>query len=268
MSNKIDEHVAVFTNLVNRETIGQGEKSLYLPKFGTVTCEDLTDGVDMANSQTMTITGTTHTTDEAGCKVVVTKKMRNHLKESAFRAAGIVIGNAMGKKMDRDGLALFSGLSGGLGADGTTFAIDYLLAAHTQMDGQTEPAPFPRSCILHPYMVHEIVDRLATPSSSVTPPALQTEALRAYWRGGDKLFNSPVFGDGNIVITAATETAYGALFSKAAFIYVVGWEPDTWTVYDDSLRGWEIGIVADYKMVEEDGTYGRYMFFECAAPTS
>ncbi|HUV45990.1 MAG TPA: hypothetical protein VMW45_02870, partial [Dehalococcoidia bacterium] len=101
-------------------TIGQGEKSIYIPKFGSISMDDLIDGVDMSNSQTLTITGTTHTTVEVGAKVIVTKILRNQLKEPAFRAAGKVIGNAMGKKLDQDGLALFSGLDNTVGADGTT----------------------------------------------------------------------------------------------------------------------------------------------------
>ncbi len=58
------------------------------------------------------------------------------------------------------------------------------------------------------------------------------------------------------------------MFSPQAFIYLVGWEPENWVEEDKSLRGWEIGIVADYGMVEEDDSYGRYMLFESGAPTS
>ncbi len=261
------EHDAVFTNTVNKMTIGQGEKSIYIPKFGAISMDDLIDGVDMSNSQTLTITGTTHTTDEAGAKVVVTKKLRNQLKEPAFRAAGKLIGNAMGKKLDQDGLALFSGLDAGLGADSTTFTLGHLLAAVTQCRGQAEPVPWPMVSVMHPYDLHILIDKFSDPATSNFPEAYMLSTLKDYWVGNLKLYNLPVLADGNLVIDSSN-TTYGAVYSKEAFIYVVSYEPENWVVYDDSLRGWEIGIVHDYKMVEEDGTYGRYMRFENTKPTS
>ena len=261
------EHQAVCTNLFTRMTLASGEKSLYIPKFGGVTAKDLTDGVDMTEAQSLTITGTTHTTDEAGCKVVITKKLRSQLKEDAYRAAGKVIGNAMGKKIDQDGLSLFTGLTSGVGVTTNTFSIDYMQAAVTQCYAQAEPVPLPMVCVLHPTHLHEVVDLLATPSTNTVSDSWYNKALQDYWRGNDKLFGVPIFSDGNIALTSASD-AYGAVFSKMAFIYLVGWEPDTWVEYDGSLRGWEIGIVADYAMVEEDGTYGRYLLFAATVPTS
>jgi len=258
----------VFTNTVTKMKMGQGEKSIYIPKFGTVTSEDLIDGVDMANSQTLTITGTTHTTDESGCKVIVTKRLRNHLKANAFRAAGKVIGNAMQKKIDQDGLSLYSGLDSGLSHANTSIALGYLAAGVTQCMGQAEPCPMPMVAVGHTYMWHPLVDALATPASSATmPEGFQWNVLRQHFMGIDKLYGVPVLRDANATIDSDDDT-YGAIYSKAAFIYVTGYEIENWVVYDDSLRGWEIGIVHDYAMVEEDGTYGRYLLFDATAPTS
>ncbi len=261
------EHEAVFTNTVNKMTIGQGEKSIYIPKFGSIVMNDLTDGVDMTNAQTLTITGTTHTTDEVGAKVIVTKKLRNQLKEPAFRAAGKVIGNGMGKKLDQDGLTLFSGLDSGLGGAGTTFTLGHVLASVTQCRGQAEPVPWPMIFVAHPYILHILIDKFSDPSTSNFPEQFMLDTLRDYWVGNVKLYNLPVLADGNISIDSEIDS-YGAVYSKEAFIYVVSYEPENWVVYDDSLRGWEIGIVHDYKMVEEDGGYGRYMLFDSPTPSS
>ena len=263
------EHRTLTTQLFTKMTLEKGEKSIYLPKFGTVTANDLTDGVDMTEAQSLTITGTTHTTDEAGCKVIVTKKLASQLKEDAYRAAGKVIGNAMGKKIDQDGLTLFSGLNTSLGAAGTTFSLDYLNAAVSQMFGQSEPVPTPYVTVVHPYHLHELVDLLATPAAGTysMDGNLMSGALRDYFRGTEKLFGTQVFSTGNITIDSDGD-AYGAVFSKMAFIYLVGWEPENWLEEDKSLRGYEIGIVADYAMVEEDGTYGRALLFDATTPTS
>ena len=263
------EHQSICAGLFNKITLAQGEKSLYIPKFGTVTAEDLTDGVDMTNAQSLSISGTVHTTDEAGCKVIITRKLRKQLKEDAYRAAGKVIGNAMLKKMDTDGLALFSGLDSGLGVAGNTFSVDYLRAAIAQCEGQTEPVPWPMYCVVHSYQYDELINDMATPAANTMPPEVQSKhLLQRNFKGTDKLYGLPIFSTGRISVNAATDDAYGAVFSKLAFLYLVGWEPDTWVEEDKSLRGWEIGIVADYSMVEEDGTYGRYLYFDAAAPTA
>ena len=261
------EPIQVFKNTVNVHRMGKGEKSYYVPKFGTIVAEGLIDGVDMANSQTLTISGTTHTTNEAGCKVIVTKKLANQFKGNVARDAGKVIGNAMGKKMDQDGLTLYSGLDSGLSNANTAFGLGYAAAAVTQCIGQAEPAPMPMAFVLHPYQLNTIVDAIATPGTSHMPSEYQQAVLQNHFAGIIKMNGVPVFHDSNISIDSDND-AYGAIYSKEAFIYVVGWEPDTWVVWDDSLRGWEIGIVADYSMVEEDGTYGRYLLFDNAQPTA
>ena len=263
------EHDTLAANLFTKITLEAGEKSHSIPKFGRAVAQDLTDGIDMTDAQTLTITATAHTTDEAGCKVIITRKLRHQLKEDAYRAAGKVIGAAMSKKIDQDGLNLFSGVNSGLGTAGTTFTLGYLHAAVSQCLGQSEPVPQPMVCVLHPYQLSVIVENLALPAynSIFVADTDMSSALRQYWRGNDKLFNVGVFASGNIAVNSASD-AYGAVFSKEAFIYLVGWEPENWVEEDKSLRGWEIGIVADYKMVEEDGTYGRYLLLDASAPTS
>jgi len=125
------------------------------------------------------------------------------------------------------------------------------------------------SCVIHPYQLHEIIDLIATGAynANFVPQDMMSETIRQYWRGREKLFGTDVFTTGNLAINAAGDS-YGAVFNKAAFLYLVGWEPDNWIEEDPSLRGWEIGIVSDYGMVEEDGTYGRYLLFAATKPTS
>lgn len=259
------EHKTVCTQVFNKMTLGAGEKSIYIPKFGTVIANDLTDGVDMTEAQSLTITGTTHTTDEAGCKIIITKKLRSQLKADAYAMAGVVVGNAMKKKIDQDGLTLFSGLNSTVGAANSTFTIDQLRAAISQCYAQAEPVPLPLQVVLHPYHFDDVVNDIATPGTNNIPPNMQAEWLQYYFRGTEKLFGTPIYVTGNITADTADD-AYGAVFSKMAFIYLVGWEPENWLEEDKSLRGWEIGIVADYAMVEEDGTYGRALLYDASAP--
>lgn len=261
------ERVAVCTNLFSKMNLDAGEKSKYIPKFSSGgAAVDLTDGIDMTQETALIITGTTHTTDEAGCKVIITKKLRSQLKEDAYVAAGKVIGNMMGRKIDSDGVALFSGLDTALGAASSILAIGSVAAAVAGLQGQSEPVPWPYVGAFHPYTINGIVDQLTVPNAVLTfPDSISLPLTREYWRGQEKIYGVNIFGDGNITIGTS---AYGAIFAPEAFIYLVGWEPENWVEEDKSLRGWEIGIVADYAMVEEDGTYGRAMLFDASAPSS
>ncbi|RPI49404.1 MAG: hypothetical protein EHM49_09975, partial [Deltaproteobacteria bacterium] len=145
------ERSIVCAELFNKVQLPDGSKSYYVPKFGQIAATDLTDGVDMTDAQSLTITGTTHTTDEAGCKVIITKKLREQMKADAYRAAGLIVGNAMAQKIDEDGVDLFSGLNSGLGSAGTVFSTSYMHAAVAQCYGQDEPVPDPLYFVLHPY---------------------------------------------------------------------------------------------------------------------
>src|SRR3990167_4794603 len=215
------EHRAVMTNLCARMVLGAGDKSQYIPKFGTVTAKDLTDGVHMTEAQSLSITGTTHTTDEAGCKVIITKKLRNQLKEDAYIAAGKIVGNMMGRKIDNDGVALFSGLSNSLGAASTTLTLGLIAAGVSQMKGQSEPVPEPYVAVFHPHSLNALVDLIATPAANTAafPSDLSLPLLRDYWRGTEKLYGEPIFGDGNITAGSA---AFCALFAPETVIYLVG----------------------------------------------
>ena len=261
------QHQAVFIITVDKRSMGQGQKSMFVPKFGTVVCEDLMDGVEIPNSQTLTLSGTTHTTDEVGAIVVITKKLRQQLTADAFRVGGKVLGEGMQKKLDESGLSLFSGLNSGLSNANTSFSVGYLAAAITQCLGQSEPCPPPLSCVAHPYLLHPLIDAISAPGTSNMPPAFQDEVLRQHFMGLDKLYGIPIFRSGNATIDSSSDS-YGAVYSKSAFIYITGYEIENWVVYKERLRGWEIGIVHDYAMVEEDGAYGRFLLFDATAPTS
>ena len=57
------EHEGFCDKVFTKMVLDPGEKSRLIPKFGSVTARDLTDGIDMTEAQQLSITGTTHTTD-------------------------------------------------------------------------------------------------------------------------------------------------------------------------------------------------------------
>lgn len=261
------EHAAVMTNLVTKIQLEKGQKSKYIPKYGSVSVDALADGQDMTESQTLAITGTTHTTSEVGGKVILTDKVAHDISEDGLVIAGKVLGNAMGKKIDKDLLALFDGFSNALGGSTTDFGQEYIAAAAANLMGRSEPAPQPYACVMHPYQLRFVVADLAYTLTSFVPVEFQAPILRNYLRGVERLYGVAVIGDGNLPIDSSND-AKGGTFSREAIIYLSTKEPSLKMQEDISLRATEIVIVADYGAVEEDDNYGEEMYFNCVAPTA
>ena len=185
----------------------------------------------MTNETALQITGETFTTSEAGAKVIITKKLRHQLKADAYSAAGVVIGNMIGRKIDTDGVSLFSGFSNSLGIASTVLVLGTIAAAVSQLQGQSEPVPGPYVGIFHPYQLNGIVDQLTVGSGTAAnasqqyPDSVEMPFLREHWRGRERLFNTDIYADGNITTGAST---YGVIMSPMALIYLVGWEPENW----------------------------------------
>ncbi len=266
------EHNAVCPNVFTKMMLGKGNKSQTTVKFSSGgSAWDLEDGKDMTNEQALQITTVDHTTDEAGCKMLLSDKLINQLDADAMRAGGRVIGNMMAKKMAQDGNVLFSGFSNGITAAATVLSLGYHTAAITQLKGQSEPVPWPMVAGYRPHQLEGFIDQLTIASNGQNfPTEFVADLLRNHWRGNDKYYGTAVFADGFLAnnTSGTTTGATGAIFSPTAFIYLVGWEPKNWLTYDDSARAHEVGIVADYGMAEEDDAYGRFMNFDNQAPTS
>ncbi len=220
------EHNAVCPNVFTKMMLGKGNKSQTTVKFSSGGAAwDLEDGKDMTNEQALIITTVDHTTDEAGCKMLLSDKLINQLNADAMKAGGVVIGNMMAKKMAQDGNSLFSGFSNGLTNAGTVLSLGYHTAAIGQLMGQSEPCPWPIVAVYHPHQLQGFIDQLSIAASGQNfPDSLVLDYLKNYWRGNDKLYGVSIFADGFISnnTSGTTTGANGAIFSPKAFIYLIG----------------------------------------------
>ena len=69
------EHNAPCLGLIEKMSLGKGEKSVTVPKVGQMTAASLTDGIDLVDSQDIGMTTTSLTTGEVGLKVILTDKL-------------------------------------------------------------------------------------------------------------------------------------------------------------------------------------------------
>lgn len=262
-----EEHVAVMKALVTPFRLGKGEKQINVPKFATVSASALTDGVDLSSPSSITNTTANITTSEVGLLIVLTDKLVRQMVPDMFRVAGRMAGNAMGKKIDQDLLALFSGIDAGVGASGTVITTGYITAAVAKCLGGSEPAPMPLSVVLHPYQVRKIMDALAPVGTYPIPDGYSKAVLEKYFSGSLKTWGVPIYFDGNVDNSTAAAT-YGAVFSKDCLYLATQKEWSVERERNASLRATELVVVADYAAGELDGGHGQYLLFDATAPTS
>lgn len=267
------EHNMPTIGLFERFTLPKGVKSITVPyKTGQMEAVDLTDGVDLTDTEDIGMLTTSLTASEVGLKTYLTYQLLQQLNENAYRIVGRQMGNAMARKMDTDGIALFSGLSNGLGADNKTLSFANLAGciANAKAGVATakignEPFAPPIFVVHHPNAVYDVMKSLVvTPSATYGVPSGPTnENLKRFYKWS---FNDvDVYEDGNIAKDGANDSGYGAIFSKSAFAYVEQKGFTTENDKDISMRAFEVVTTASYGVFELDDNQGASMLYEIGA---
>lgn len=259
-SRYTQEHVAPMLNLCEHFTLGKGASTLSIPKVGQMEAADLTDGVDMVDSEAIGMTVDQVDTEEVGLKVILTDKLVRQLNQDVWGIVGRQTGDAMGRKKDKDLLALIDTLTSlGVGDEALTLA--YYSAVATRL--KAVPAPLPINCVVHPYQAHPLKIAQAVSGTYPIPQAGLTVDVIKQWHVGTWA-SVPCFEAGNMTITSGT--AKGAMFSRSCLGYLQSKADGAERQRDASLRGSELVIVSDYEAFIIDSAYGFEMYFTCAAP--
>ena len=256
------EHSTPCKNLFTKYTLGKGEKQITVPKVGQMTAKDLVDGTDITDSEAIGMTTTDLTTAEVGLKVILTDKLVRQEKPEMFRVVGRQMGDAVGRKVDTDCIALFDGLSNAAGASGAGLNLRSFLAAVSWM--KTQKAPRPWACVHHPYAIYKLAQTVTTTAGTYPfPRGFSEDLLRDFWNL--TIDHVGVFDDGNITAGVASK---GAIFSKDCFCYIESLAPNVERDRDASLRATEVVMVTDYGVFELDDNYGVEMQYSSAAPST
>lgn len=259
------EHNAPCADLVEHFTLGKGEKSMTVPKAGRATAHDLTDGVDMTDTEDIGLTTVTLTTAEVGLKFILTDKLVRQMNEDAFKVIGRQMGDAMAYKKDTDVIALFSALNGGTvkGADGAYLKVANAQACVAFLKAQKAPPPW--FFVHHPYAVAYLASQAATTMATYpAPEGWAMDRLKSFYKG-IQLDQCSFFEDGNIEKISGYDSGYGCVASKSAMCVVSSKEMGEERERDASLRAWEVVVVADYGCFELDDTYGAAAQYEIGA---
>jgi hypothetical protein len=269
-SRYTEEHNAPCAELIEHFTLAQGAKTMTVPKVGQATAANLTDGVDLIDSQDIGMTTTDLTTGEVGLKYILTDKLLRQENEDVFKMIGRQGGDAFARKKNRDIIALFSALNGGttLGVDNASLTLS--MATGVVAYATSHKFPKPVYVVHHPNAI-AMLSQSAMSLSGAGGVAVDTyftgilgglseELLRNFW--GIKINGVNFFQTGDIDKNAGYDSGYGAIFSKNAMCIITSKSLETERERDASLRAWEVVTVADYGVFELDDTYGAPMLYE------
>src|SRR3972149_7870372 len=91
-----EEHNRPTTNLLQQFSLGQGEKTLTVPKVAQMTAARLVDGVDLVNSEDIGMTTTDISPVEAGLTVIISDKLARQGNGTGVTVGGAHIGGGTG----------------------------------------------------------------------------------------------------------------------------------------------------------------------------
>ena len=261
------EHNAPAMSLIEHFTLGKGEKTVTVPKVGTMTVSDLVDGQDITDEQSIGMTTIDLTSAEVGGKIIVTDKLVRQLNESVFAIIGRQLGDAMARKKDTDVHALYSALNSATVFGGTSIAMTATNVAATIARAKTMKFGNQIYILHHPYAIYAMIKSgaLIPSQAQPIPDGWSADLLKNFWTGLRPINGVPIFEDGNLGVGTAT---VGCIANKDAMCVLEGVKEKTERDRDPSRRATEIVITSDYGVFELDNDRGAGMTYDTSAPST
>jgi len=262
-----EEHNAPAMALIEKFTLGKGEKTVTVPKVGQMSMSDLQDGVDIIDEEDIGMTTVDLTASEVGAKVILTDKLVRQSAPNVMAIIGRQLGDGMARKKDTDVHALYTNLNGGTTVGAAT---KFMKASNVQGAIAFAKANKFGSQIYilhHPNSVAYLSKEAATVASAVTngiPDGWTADLLKNFWSGLRPMNNVAIFEDGNLSVDS-DDDAIGVIADKSAMAALVSVDTRTERQRDASLRATEVVMTADYGVFELDDSRGAPLTFDAAA---
>ena len=259
-----EEHNAPAMNLIEKFTLGKGEKTVTVPKVGQMSMSDLVDGQDIIDEEEIGMTTVDLTAAEVGAKIILTDKLIKQSSPNIMAIIGRQLGDGMARKKDNDVTALYSGFSTDVGASGRDMDIANVAAAVAIAKGSNYGSQIYINH--HPFAVFDLAKEAAgTAATYPMTPGWSQDLLGNFWSGIRPIFGVPIFEDGNITRTTAAATV-GVIADKSALAVLVSVDTRTERQRDASLRATEVIITADYGVFELDDSRGAGLTLDSTTP--
>ncbi len=268
------EYGTLATQVFTTRPLPKGKgRTANFPKWGTFEAHDADEGIEVDNPQSLSLSNVNVTPTEIVAQFLLTDVAVRTNSEDIAGDAGEILGNAMRKKVDQRGLAMFDTYTNQLGGDAVQAATNYVTAAATILEGGTEMAPRPYYLVLRPEPLRRLLDQLTPVGTYPIPQGISAEVARDYLATDYKFFGADGgFKSGNISrVAAATDAnrpSSGGFFSKKATLYVPATELDVEKDRRMKARGWLYQASHTFGFVHLEPSWGVRMRFVSATPTS
>ena len=157
-------------------------------------------------------------------QVFIGRRVQARLSPRAFATFGALAQEAMERRENTDGHALFAAATVTLGTTAVTLSYSNVDAGTRRIKSDaTEPGPDPIAVVLHGYGIHDIrAELISGVGTYPIPDGYTAEVFRNGFMG--MLMGANVYEDGLITVDG-TPDARGGVFSKMAALQVVGISP-------------------------------------------
>tara|TARA_R110000787_G_scaffold37412_4_gene95031 strand:+ start:3795 stop:4688 length:894 start_codon:yes stop_codon:yes gene_type:complete len=228
----VREHTGVMTNIVDRKTLGKGMGTTWSEvDFAALSAQGVTATTDLEGNPQVLVDSTLGLKPTiVGIHVLVTDAVAEKISGNAAQIAksAVLSQNAIQRKKDEDGLAVYASATDILGTANTAISQGILAAGSVAVSGAlAEPTTDTKYIVLHPFMVHDIYTELvSTPLvASGAEQMLAGESASVFRQGFRGMVNGAMlFEDGNLAINAAKD-ATGGVHAKEGIILVQGMSP-------------------------------------------
>ena len=261
-----EEHNAPAMNLIEKFTLGKGNKQVTVPKVGQMSMSDLVDGQDIIDEEEIGMSTVDLTAAEVGAKVILTDKLVRQSAANVFSIIGRQLGDGMARKKDTDVTALYSGFSTDIGSAGRSMSLANVSATVAYAKGNKFGSQV--YIVQHPFAVWDIANTAVTASTTYPVPAgWSADLLGNFFSGLRPINGVPIFEDGNITVDSSDD-AVGVCADRSALGVVSSIDTRTERQRDASLRATEVVITADYGVFELDDSKGVALTLDAGTPAT
>lgn len=197
------------------------------------------------------------------------KRVQARLSARAYATFGSLAQEAIERKKNTDGHAVFAAATTTLGATATTLSYSNCDAAVRRIKSDaTEPGADPIAIVLHGYGIHDIrAEIISGVGTYAIPEGMTAEVFRAGFRG--MLNGANIYEDGLIAVDS-TPDARGGVFSKMGVLLVQGLSP--WKEIKDrpdkGYGGMDVWLKDEYIYAERSAGNWLYgILHDATAPT-
>ena len=261
-----EEHNAPAMALIEKFTLGKGEKTVTVPKVGQMTMSDLVDGQDIIDEEEIGMTTIDLTASEVGAKIILTDKLVKQSSPNVMAIIGRQLGDGMARKKDNDVTSLYGSFSTQLGATTKEFKAENVVACISI----AKSSKFGSQLYInhHPNTVAQLAKQAAiTAQTYPVPNGWSEDLLGNFWSGLRPINGVPIFEDGNLSEDSNGD-ATGVIADKSALAVLVSVDTRTERQRDASLRATEVVITADYGVFELDDSKGAGMLYKASNPAT